>query len=206
MANKSTHNVLITLGTTDGSTKNREKNDFYSTSPKATNLMVDWLRRNIPESKDWSVWECCCGNGKMAEVLKERGYIVNAATDLINRGYGTEKDFLLTESMENNTNAIITNPPYSLALEIAQHAINLLDNGQYYIFLGRIQFLEGKSRKEFFKENPPKYVLVHSERVACYKNDEITYTSTGRETSSSICYAWYIFQKGYKSRPTVDWL
>ncbi len=206
MSKEGKHNVLVTLGTKDGSTTDREENDFYATSPKATNLMVDWLEKEIPGSKNWKIWECCCGNGRLAETLKERGHTITGATDLIDRGYGTQKDFLVTSSMENNSDAIITNPPYSCALEIAEHAMSLLNDGQYYIFLGRIQFLEGKARKKFFEDNPPKYVLVHSERVNCWKNDKPEYNKKGKEITSAMCYSWFVFEKGYKGKPMVCWL
>ena len=34
----------------------------------------------------------------------------------------------------------------------------------------KVQFLEGKRRKEFFKKFPPKVVYVFSERIMCAKN------------------------------------
>lgn len=201
------HNVLVTLGTNNGSTANREKNDFYATSPTATKLMMNWLKKEIPNCVNWNVWEPCCGMGHIAEVLKNDFKIkVGAATDLIDRHYGTQKDFLKTFSMENGTNAIITNPPYSAALEFTEHAIDLLSDGQYYVFLGRIQFLEGKKRKEFFKNNPPKYVLVHSERVNCWKDGKPEFNKNGKEVSSAICYSWFVFEKGYKGKPMICWL
>ena len=201
-----THKVLVTLGTKDGSTKDREQNDFYATSPKATALMAKWIKKNIPSCMNWHIWEPCCGQGHLAEVLKDHDLVVSASTDLIDRGYGTQKDFLATSEMENNSNAIITNPPYSIALPIAKHALSLLKDKEYYIFLGRIQWLEGKERKKFFDENPPKYVLVHSERVNCWRNGKPDYDKKGKEVSSAICYAWYVFEKGYKGKPQIDWL
>ena len=67
--------------------------------------------------------------------------------------------------------------------------IALLKDGEYLIELAKIQFLEGKARREMFDKNPPKYVLVFSERIKCLANGE----NTGG--SSAICFCWYIFQK-----------
>ena len=42
--------------------------------------------------------------------------------------------------------------------------------GQDEAMLLKLQFLEGKKRKKFFKKHPPKIVYVHSERIMCAKN------------------------------------
>ena len=41
-----------------------------------------------------NIWECACGQGHLSEVLKANGYNVKS-TDLIDRGYGGHKTFLL---------------------------------------------------------------------------------------------------------------
>lgn len=202
-----THKVLITLGTRDGSTTDREENDFYATSPVATTKMVNWLKENVPSCVSWRIWEPCCGTGRITKVFEDNGLNVTANTDLIDRGFGeSEVDFLTQTEVKNNANAIVTNPPYKYALEMNKKAIELLKDGEYYVFLGRIQYLEGKERQKFFKENPPRYVLVHSERVNCWKDDKPEYNKKGKEISSAICYAWFVFRKGYNGKPEIAWL
>lgn len=57
----------------------------------------------------------------------------------------------------------------------------------------KIQFLEGKERKQLFLEHPPKTVYVSSSRLNCAKNgDFITYPK------SAMAYAWYLWEKGFK--------
>ena len=65
----------------------------------------------------------------------------------------------------------------------------------------KIQFLEGKARKEFFKEHPPKIIYVASSRLKCAKNGDFD-----KYTSSAVCYAWFIFEKGYKGKSVVEWI
>ena len=85
-------------------------------------------------------------------------------------------------------------------MEHIKHGLDLLNNGEYSIHLLKIQFLEGQKRRKFFEEYPPKFIFVFSERQNCYKNNiEIG-------SSSAICYCWYVWEKGFKGNPTIDWI
>lgn len=196
---KGTHNVLTTLGTNNGSTTNRQKDDFYATDPKATKMVLKELGK-IYDTSLWDVWEPAAGMGHISNTLKAENINVVKESDLIDRGIGaTIEDFLNTTSM-GNANVIFTNPPYKIAEDFLNHFLKISDDGDLYIFLGRIQFLEGKARRKIFDTDPPKYVFVHSERINCWKD--------GKEVkeSSAMCYAWYVFEKGYKGDTIVKWL
>lgn len=198
---ENTHKVLVTLGTKDGSTKNRQKEDFYSTEPVATKKLVKWLEENEPDCKNWKIWESFCGNGAITKVLEENGFNVVANSDLVDRGFGdTGVDFFKETEMRNNSDAIISNPPYKLAQASVEKALDLMKDGDKLIYLLRIQFLEGKSRKKLFEKYPPKYVLVNSERVNCWKD------GVDDGSSSAICYAQFYWEKGYKGKPQICWL
>lgn len=197
---KGTHNVLTTLGTKDGTNPDRQKDDFYATDPKATQMCLNELEKYYDTSL-WEVWEPAAGMGHISNTLKSSKNIkVVKESDLVDRGIGaTIEDFLKTESM-GNANVIFTNPPYKIAEDFLNHFLEIADDNDLYIFLGRIQFLEGKARRKIFDKNPPKYVFVHSERINCWKD--------GKEVkeSSAMCYAWYVFEKGYKGDTIVKWL
>ena len=172
---KGTHNVLTTLGTNNGSTKDRQKDDFYATDPKATKMVLKELQK-VYDTSLWDVWEPAAGMGHISNTLKSENVNVVKESDLIDRGIGaTIEDFL-------------------------NHFLKIADDGDLYVFLGRIQFLEGKARRKIFDQNPPKYVLVHSERINCWKD--------GKEVkeSSAMCYAWFVFEKGFKGDTVVKWL
>lgn len=196
---KNAHNVLTTLGTKDGSTIDRQKDDFYATDPKATKMCLDELGKYYDLSL-LDVWEPAAGMGHISNVLKERGLNVVKESDIVDRGIGaTIENFLETDSM-GNANAIITNPPYKISEDFYSHFLKIANQGDLYVFLGRIQWLEGVNRAKLFKENPPSYVFVHSKRINCWKD--------GKEVkeSSAICYAWFVFEKGYKGDTIVKWL
>lgn len=114
--------VFTTIGASNHSEKERHKDDYYATDPKAVELLLE------NETFNHSIWECACGEGHIAKVLESNGYSV-ISTDLIDRGYGVGGiDFLKqTKNMCGNTGDIITNPPYKLALEFAQHALDIVE-------------------------------------------------------------------------------
>ena len=65
----------------------------------------------------------------------------------------------------------------------------------------KIQFLEGKARRELFEKYPPKYIYVNSERQICALNNDFESIK-----SSAICYCWFIWEKGYKGDSIVRWI
>lgn len=65
----------------------------------------------------------------------------------------------------------------------------------------KLQFLEGKSRKQFFLENPPKAIYVSSSRLICAINGEFDKIS-----SSAVAYAWFVWEKGFTGDPIIKWI
>lgn len=75
------------LGARNYAQNEREANDYYATEPKAAQLLME------VETFSPLVWECACGEGHLAKEFEAAGYHVYA-TDLIDRGYGYQMDFL----------------------------------------------------------------------------------------------------------------
>ena len=73
--------------------------------------------------------------------------------------------------------------------------------GQDEAMLLKLQFLEGKKRKKFFKKHPPKIVYVHSERIMCAKNWDFEWLK--KSWWSAVAYAWYIWENGWKWDPVI---
>jgi hypothetical protein len=185
---------FTTIGASAHATEERQENDFYATDPKALEVFLDEV--GIPIG---NVWECACGEGHLAEVLKERR-MLGKASDLYDRGYG-EVGVNFYEQLSEWNGDILTNPPYSNAVEFCKHALQLVPTGRFVVMLMRIQFLEGQRRKPFLLSNPPKYVYVSSSRLLLAKNaDFVKYN-----TPSANCYAWFVWQKGYKGETRLGW-
>lgn len=188
----STHNVYVTLGASNHAKEEREQDDFYATDPVAMELLLE------KETFSNCVWECACGNGDLSRVLEAHGYDVTS-TDLMYRNYGQGGvDFLKYNGIFNGD--IITNPPYKYAKEFCEHALGVIPEGHKVAMFLRLNFLEGKSRRKLFDENPPKTVYVASGRINCYKNGVREGADVGAQA-----YAWYIWEKGYKGEPVIKW-
>lgn len=188
------------LGSSNHSESERVKDDFYATPKIAVDklfLELEKLKINLPKI----IIEPSVGTGSIAIPFCEKGYSI-IGFDIIDRGFPNTNvaDWLTVSRPYIDNLAIVANFPYNKIQDHTEHSLSLLKDGEYLIELAKIQFLEGKARREMFNKNPPKYVLVFSERIKCLANGE----NTGG--SSAICFCWYIFQKGFKGMPQVDWL
>ena len=182
-----------TLGASNHADHERQAEDYYATEPKAT----EWLCKL--EHFAGPILEPSCGEGHIAKVLMAHGYEVECR-DLVNRGFGISgKDFL---AIDNTTwqGDIITNPPYKFALEFVRKALAIIPNGHKVAMFLKIQFLEGKARRQLFNSNPPKTVWVSSSRLKCAMNGE--FDAVG---GSASCYAWFVWKKGYQGDTVVRW-
>lgn len=195
------NSIYKTLGASNHTDKERESNDYYATEPRALELLLN-LEKFSPY-----VWECACGEGHLSNVLKKRGYNVKSS-DIIDRGYeGTEViDFLNVKKKDIKNNIprdIITNPPYKYAKDFVERAIDIsMDSTKIAMFL-KVQFLEGKARRELFDKYPPKVIYVASSRLLCAKNGDFEKMRQGG--GSAVAYAWFIWEKGYTGDTIVRW-
>lgn len=190
--------VFTPLGASNHTKEKRSDTDFYATDPHALKIFLEKLKEDgikLPKR----ITEPACGTGHLSKELIRQGYEVKSS-DLYDHGFGeTGIDFL--ESTEK-TECFLTNPPYKLALEFVERAIEkLLPNGCVVMLL-RIQFLESQRRYEFFKKYPPKYVYVNSKRQNCAKNGDFQ----NYLRNSAVFFAWFIWQKDFKGEPTIRWI
>lgn len=192
------NSIFKTLGASNHTEKERQNEDYYATDP----IAVDVLIKDGGVVFDKPIWECSCGEGHLSERLKQYGCEVRS-TDLIDRGYGKgEVDFLTYNKTWDGD--ILTNPPYKYAKEFIEHAMDIIQDGcRVFMFL-KVQFLEGKGRKELFKKYPPKCVYVSSSRILCAKNAQFDEMRAGG--GSAVAYAWYEFEKGYTGKTILKWI
>ena len=150
------NSVYKTLGSSHHSKEEREENDYYATEPRAVELLLQL------ETFNHYIWEPACGEGHIAKVLEAHGHKV-VASDLINRGYGIYGiDFFNHQDpyLDNFAGDIITNPPYSKAKEFIQKALDFLPDGSKIAMFLKVQFMEGKGRKQLFLNTPPPILYM----------------------------------------------
>lgn len=195
------NSIFKTLGASNHTTKEREKDDFYATSPVAIDALLSYHDLRLPL---W-IWEPSCGDGQMSRRLEEHGYEV-VSTDLVDRGFGLGGvNFFGQTAMPDDTEAIVTNPPYKFATEYVLHALELLPEGGLLCLFLKTTFLEGRGRfARIFSQTPPRWVLQCSERVLCAKNAD--FEGMRRGGGSAVSYAWFVWQKGWTGKTTLDWV
>lgn len=190
--------VFSSLGARVDALSEREPTDFYATDPKALEVFLETLKQDgiaLPRK----ICEPACGMGHLSEVLKSHGYEVDSY-DLHNHGYGKiGVDFLKSDLKYE---CLLTNPPYKYALSFVKKSLENVSSNGYVVMFLKIQFLEGKERYKFFRKNPPKFVYVNSSRQNCAKNADFE----KHIRNSAICYAWFVWQKGFSGEPIIRWI
>lgn len=185
--------IFSTLGASNHTDEERQREDFYATDPIAAELLCQM------ETFSENIWEPACGMGHLSEVFKKHGYNVRS-TDLIDRGYGEVQDFLGMDVQQWDGD-IITNPPYKYALDFIYKALSIIPTGKKVAMFLKVQFLEGKERRQLFNSTPPPhFVYVSSSRILCAKNGDFSAIS-----NSAVAYAWFIWEKGYKGDTIIRW-
>lgn len=162
--------------------------DYFPTPPWATRALMEHV---IKPWADWSnstAWEPACGEGYMARVLAEYFGTVHAS-DIHPYGHGDVDDFLLFGSGAEYEpiDWIITNPPFRLAQEFIETAINKARHGIAVIV--RSAFTEGIERyQRLFRVLPPHTIAQFTERVAMVRG------RVDEEASSATAYCWIVWR------------
>lgn len=141
--------------------------------------------------------------GHLSSRLESSGHIVKS-TDLVDRGYvgfDGQLDFINSPT-EKFDGDIVTNPPYKLATEFVEKSLDSVDVGGKVCMFLKIQFLEGQKRYEqLYSKGGLKHVLVYSKRISTAKNADFDKYKT-----TAMCHAWFVWEKGYKGLPNIDWV
>ena len=140
---------------------------------------------------------------KILVACSDHGFNV-ASSDIVDCGselQTTVKDFLRYNPDSKNRRDIITNPPYKFAAEFVEHE---LDISQEYVKVAmflKLTFLEGGKRKQLFDKYPPKKIYVFRNRIDCWKNGV-----KPDKPSKAVCYAWFVWEKGWHGEPRISWI
>jgi len=171
----------------NNASKKRKKSDFYETPYSLTRLLLreEWLEEPILEP--------ACGNGAIVKILKEYNH----------RGityYDKEQNFLI-ENYRYPT--IITNPPFSIAYDFILKAKKIAT--KKIIFLLPLSYLHGKKRYDNIysdEDFPLKCIYVFTRYPML--GDELR--EDGLHRTGMMVYAWFVWEKYWKEKPTIKWL
>ena len=179
-------------------TRDRVADDYYATPPEATRAILD------KEVLEGNILEPSCGEGHISEIIKE--YYPDSdivSSDLVDRGYGEGGIDFLTYEFKRKYDNIITNPPFKLAKEFIERSLQLAN--KKVIMFAKIQLLESEVRRELFEQYPPKYIYVFSKRINPWRNGD-PLDEKGKPWSSTMCFAWFVWEVGFKGEPAVRWI
>ena len=190
-----TNSIFATHGASNHSDTERADLDYYATDPAAVKALL------AVEDFTHAIWEPACGGCHISAVLADHGFAVRS-TDIVDRGSVLQDgtlDFL--KAVPGNQRDIITNPPYKFAAEFVKQALDI--SGAYVkiaMFL-KLTFLESEKRKPLFDKYPPERIYVFRNRVDCWKNGV-----KPEKASKAVCYAWFVWEKGFDGNPEIHWI
>lgn len=164
--------------------------DLYETPSQAIQALL--RVEHIPET----VWEPAAGPGAIVEVLRATGRKV-IATDL--RSWGCPDslggvDFLRQDTAPAGVEAIVTNPPYSLAAPFVRHALTLVPR---VVMLMRLNFIESVSRTDILDGGQLSRVYPFANRLPMMHR----HGWEGPKASSAMPFAWFVWDR-YHRGPT----
>lgn len=138
--------------------------DYFPTVPWATRALMEHVMPHLGKEMRGLVWEPACGEGHIAEVLREYCRDVRAS-DVHAYGYSDELvDFLETDF---NTGAdwIVTNPPFEDRVLKFMLQARMLARIGVAMFV-QLRYLEGVNRyNELYRRSPPTLIAFFVERV-----------------------------------------
>ena len=144
----------------------RNEFDFYAT-PRDP---IEKILAEIDFSQITSFFEPCKGDGAIYDLVDCKKDYAEIRED---------KDYFDSRVMSD---LIITNPPFSIALDFLQKS---LKEAETVVYLLRLNFLGSQKRKEFWQKNPPTHLFTLAKRPSF----------TGKGTDATE-YAWFVWDGG----------
>lgn len=175
----------------------RAADDWYVEPSWAADLLFGsgMLPAGLP------VWDPACGAGTIVQAAKRAGRLA-VGSDIVDRG-GRERDhdFFRHRPFPVGPVAIVSNPPFDVALEWALRALSL-DLGPVALIV-QLRFLAGLTRAHLYAEFPPAYEAVFSDRPSMppgTKVDELGAAAFSGGTIDFACVVWNADRLG----PTIS--
>jgi hypothetical protein len=158
--------------------------DLYETPDWLTLALIPHLRKYNPRG----ILEPAVGGGAIARILKREFPEANITVGDVTTG----QDFRVHD-YGGPFDLIMTNPPYSLAMEFIQRALPLDAQGGTVALLLRVNFMGGQERASFRRKCGSKLSLYISPRRP-------DFTGEGGDATE---YAWFVWDDNPRR---IEWL
>lgn len=162
--------------------------DLYETPVEAVDALL------AAEALPYYIWEPACGRGAIVNRLRQAGHYVHAS-DLNDYGCLGAKsgvDFLAEKQSRFDVEAIVTNPPFRLAGQFAEHAIAMAPKA---VMLLRLAFLESARRTGVLESGKLARVHVFRNLLPMMHRDGWAGPKTAQ---SAVAFAWFVWIRDWK--------
>lgn len=173
----------------------RAEGDFYPTPA----WVVERLLKIFPVDKFDVICDPCAGRGDILDVMPDTvaaygGELMpedkfERTSDAVTYG----RDFFEEPVDLYRADAIITNPPFSLAIPFIERSLLCAPK---VAMLLPVKYLAGMKRAEFFAKNKPSVVGIIPERI-----DFLELGGAPMEN-----HAWFIFERNFTGKTELTWL
>jgi hypothetical protein len=171
--------------------------DCYDTPPEAVRALLE--AEHLPNR----IWEPCVGRGAVADVLKAAGHEV-VGTDLHDYGIGYPGgiDFLMEHAAPPGVDTIVTNPPFMLAQQFVEKALELVPRT---FFLLRLAFFESQRRTHILENVGLARIYVFRRRLPFMHRAG---WQGPKNSNSGMAFGWYCWDRAHTGPTTIhriDW-
>ncbi|MBL4761263.1 MAG: hypothetical protein JKY93_01020 [Gammaproteobacteria bacterium] len=136
-----------------------------------------------------------CGTGVLAEAARRKGYEVYA-NDIFNWGYEHQSytyDFLSEQGAHHlgglvSGSTVFLNPPFKLSCEFLLQCRLL--GARKVILFQNITWMTSKTRREFWKNNPPTRTYIFAERATTWRFDVPEHKRIGTTSKTFAFFVW----------------
>lgn len=164
----------------------RKKSDFYETPYSVTQQLLD------TECFEGLILEPAQGEGAIVSILNKN--------HLPCVGYDIEKNFLTETQKYPN---IITNPPFSIALEFILKAKEIAEHK--IAFLLPLAYLHGKRRYDvIYQDKLFPLETVHVFTRYPMLGDKLR--EDGKYRTGMMVYAWFVWNREHSGSPKISWI
>lgn len=160
----------------------------------------EWCSRRLFDVEDFApgIWDPACGFGRITAAAHARGWY-GIGTDIVERGADLAGlyDFLKLE--RGRSPHIVTNPPFDLCREFAEHALKLAAEKVAMIFLVR-----RLPAARWLKQTPLRRIWLLTPRPSMPPGHVITAGQKPGGGKHDFC--WLVWEQGYIGTPEMCWL
>lgn len=189
-------------GNTIAGRKRNDEFDFYETPKWATEKAVEAMLTDGVLNKYEQIYEPCAGAGAITDILNVYGFENIKASDIQTADYiKGHKGVDVYDIEDDACEVVFTNPPYNLMTKGNMPAEFQRIATNKVILLLNIFYLSSKERKQMLENSHLRHVYIHSDRVTMFP-----YGQEKPKNGGTKMYAWFVWDKDYRGKPTISWI